>query len=232
MLKASREAKVETSWIDPNERYEAALEDFVRTMIDDPEVRAEVGTVIECITPEWQILSLSQTLVKMTAPGVPDIYQGSELWDLRLVDPDNRTPVDYEIRRRILHDVTTADGGAFLSGLEDGAPKLRVIADALAVRARHADAFGTGSGYQRVEAAGSRAEHAICFARTGADAQPVIVTIAVRWPMLLRSGWHDTVVQLPEGRWRDVFTGCEIDGGEQRMHKVLADAPVALLECV
>jgi (1->4)-alpha-D-glucan 1-alpha-D-glucosylmutase len=232
MLKASREAKVETSWIDPNERYEAALEDFVRTMIDDPEVRAEVGAVIECITPEWQILSLSQTLIKMTAPGIPDIYQGSELWDLRLVDPDNRTPVDYDVRRRVLHDVTTTNGGAFLSGLEEGAPKLRVIAAALAVRARHPDAFGRESGYQRVEVAGSRAEHAICFARTGADAQPVTVTIAVRWPMLLRSGWHETTVQVPEGRWRDVFTGAEIDGGEQRMHKVLADAPVALLECV
>ena len=125
MLKASREAKVETSWIEPNKRYEAALEGFVRAMIDDQEVRAEVNAVIECITPEWQILSLSQTLIKMTAPGIPDIYQGSELWDLRLVDPDNRTPVDYDVRRRLLREVTGADGGAFMSRLDEGAPKLR-----------------------------------------------------------------------------------------------------------
>jgi (1->4)-alpha-D-glucan 1-alpha-D-glucosylmutase len=230
MLKASREAKVETSWIEPNKRYEAALEDFVRAMIDDSEVRAEVSAVIDCMTPEWQILSLSQTLIKMTAPGIPDIYQGSELWDLRLVDPDNRTAVDYDVRRRLLRDVTGSDGGAFMSRLDDGAPKLRVIAGALAARARHVEAFGRDSGYERVLATGSRADHAISFARTRADAQPVTVTVALRWPILLRSGWQGTTLQLPEGRWRDAFTGCEIDGGEQRVQSVVAEAPVALLE--
>jgi (1->4)-alpha-D-glucan 1-alpha-D-glucosylmutase len=230
MLKASREAKVETSWSEPNQRYEAALEGFVRSMIDDPEVRTEVGAIVEYMTPEWQILSLSQTLVKLTSPGIPDIYQGSELWDLRLVDPDNRTPVDYEFRGRLLRDVTSSQRGAFMSRLEEGAPKLRLIASALALRGRHMDAFGTDSGYERVPAAGARAEHAICFARTRANGLPVTVTIALRWPILLRSGWQDTVVQLPEGRWRDVLTGSEFDGGEQRIQAVLAHAPVALLE--
>jgi (1->4)-alpha-D-glucan 1-alpha-D-glucosylmutase len=230
MLKAAREAKVETSWIEPNERYEAALEGFVRAMIDDADVQTEISAVIECMTPEWQIVSLSQTLIKLTAPGIPDIYQGSELWDLRLVDPDNRTPVDFATRRRLLRDVTSAGGGAFMARMEDGGPKLRLIAGALAVRARHLDAFGRDSGYQRVPAYGSRAEHAICFSRTNADAQPLAVTVAVRWPILLRSGWWDTVVQLPEGRWRDALTGSEIDGGEQRVQAVLAEAPVALLE--
>ena len=230
MLKASREAKVETSWLEPNQRYEAALEGFVRAMVGDPEVRAEISAVIECITPDWQVLSLSQTLIKMTAPGIPDIYQGSELWDLRLVDPDNRTAVDYGVRLRLLRDVMGSDGGAFTSRLDDGAPKLRLIAIALAVRARHMDAFGRKSGYERVTATGSRADHLICFSRTRADAQPETVTIAVRWPILLRSDWQDTVVALPEGRWRDAFTGSEIDGGDQRVQTVLAAAPVALLE--
>jgi len=230
MLKASREAKVETSWIEPNERYETALESFVRAMIGDSDVQTEITEVIGCVTPEWQIVSLSQTLIKLTAPGIPDIYQGSELWDLRLVDPDNRTPVDFETRRRLLHDVTNADGGDFMSRLEDGAPKLRLIARTLAVRARHVGAFGGDSGYQPVPVAGSRAEHAICFSRTNADAEPVTVTVGVRWPILLRAGWWDTVVQLPGGRWRDALTGCEIDGGEQRVQAVLAQAPVALLE--
>ena len=92
MLKAAREAKIETSWLEPNTRYETDLEHFVRGMVDDAEVCAEIGALIECMTPEWQAVSLSQTLIKLTAPGVPDIYQGSELWDCRLVDPDNRTP--------------------------------------------------------------------------------------------------------------------------------------------
>ena len=99
MLKAAREAKLDTNWIEPNQHYEADLEWFVRGMLADPDVAAEIDAVITSMTPEWQMLSLSQTLIKLTAPGIPDVYQGSELWDLRLVDPDNRTPVDYDARR-------------------------------------------------------------------------------------------------------------------------------------
>jgi (1->4)-alpha-D-glucan 1-alpha-D-glucosylmutase len=119
-----------------------------------------------------------------------------------------------------------------MSRLEEGAPKLRLIATALAVRARHPEAFGRDSGYQRVPAAGSRSEHAICFSRTLADGQPVTVTIGMRWPILLRPGWHDTVVHLPQGRWRNLLTGAGSDGGEQRLEGLLDAAPVALLEHV
>ena len=110
MLKAAREAKLETNWIEPDQQYEAGLEDFVRGMLADPDVDAEISALIAAMTPEWQMLSLSQTLIKLTVPGIPDIYQGSELWDLRLVDPDNRTPVDFDARRRLLARVTSQDG--------------------------------------------------------------------------------------------------------------------------
>ena len=129
MLKAAREAKADTSWIEPNQAYEADLEQFVRGMIADPNVEAEIAALLASMTPAWQMLSLSQTLIKLTAPGVPDIYQGSELWDLRLVDPDNRTPVDYAVRRDLLGSVSGPDRGDFLSGLELGAPKLRTHRD-------------------------------------------------------------------------------------------------------
>ena len=230
MLKASREAKIETSWIEPNRQYEADLERFVRTMVSDPEVESVIGEVVSSMTPEWQALSLSQTLIKLTAPGIPDIYQGSELWDLRLVDPDNRTPVDYDVRRRLLRVVMAPANGGFMSRLEDGGPKLRLIATALALRARHPEAYRNDSGYQRVAATGTRADHAICFARTSADMQPVTVTIAFRWPLLLRPGWGETLVHLPEGRWRDALTGRDVGGGEQRLETLLDEAPVALLE--
>jgi (1->4)-alpha-D-glucan 1-alpha-D-glucosylmutase len=230
MLKAAREAKIETNWIEPNRRYEAYLERFVRVMVSDAEVERVIGEVVSSMTPEWQALSLSQTLIKLTAPGIPDIYQGSELWDLRLVDPDNRTPVDYDVRRRLLHVVMSPDNGGFMSRLEDGGPKLRLIATALAVRARHPEAYCNDSGYQRVAATGMRADHAICFARTSADRQPVTVTIAFRWPLLLRPGWGETLVHLPDGRWRDALTGRDVGGGEQRLERLLDDAPVALLE--
>ncbi len=230
MRKAAREAKIETSWIEPNLQFEADLEHFVRTMLADPEVQVVIGALVASMTPAWQALSLSQTLIKLTAPGIPDIYQGSELWDLRLVDPDNRAPVDYAVRRELLHDVMAADAGGFMSRLDEGAPKLRLIASALAVRARHSEAYGTGSGYQRVVATGTRAEHAICYARTGADGEPVTVTIAFRWPLRLRPGWLDTRVHLPAGRWRDALTGRQVEGGERSLAALLGEAPVALLE--
>ena len=230
MLKAAREAKLETNWIEPNRNYEGDLEIFVRAMVSDPDVNAVIGEVVASMTPEWQALSLSQTLIKLTAPGIPDIYQGSELWDLRLVDPDNRGPVDYAARRGLLRDVMADDGGGFMSRLAEGGPKLRLIATALAVRARHSDAYGSDSGYRRVAATGARADHAICFARTRADGQPVTITIAFRWPLLLRPGWRETLVRIPEGRWRDALTGHDVEGGEQRLETLLDEAPVALLE--
>ena len=230
MLKASREAKMETGWIEPNHRYEADLEYFVRGMVSDADVTAEIGALVDGMTPEWQTISLSQTLIKLTAPGIPDIYQGSELWDLRLVDPDNRSAVDYGERMALLGQVTGAEWGTFMSRLDEGAPKLLLIAISLAVRARHPEAFGADAGYQRVPVAGSRAHHAICFARTRAGGHVATITIAYRWPLLLRPGWGDTAVQLPEGRWRDALTGGETDGGERRLESVLAAAPIALLE--
>jgi (1->4)-alpha-D-glucan 1-alpha-D-glucosylmutase len=81
-----------------------------------------------------------------------------------------------------------------------------------------------------VAATGARADHAICFARTRADGQPVTITIAFRWPLLLRPGWRETLVRIPEGRWRDALTGHDVEGGEQRLETLLDEAPVALLE--
>lgn len=230
MLKASREAKVETSWLDPDAAYEAELERFVREMVVDPEVNREIASVVGAMTPAWQELSLSQTLIKLTAPGIPDIYQGSELWDLRLVDPDNRMAVDYEVRRHLLDAATAGSGDHFMSRLAEGLPKLRLITTALALRARHADAFAAGAGYEPLPVEGPRADHAICFSRTCPDGEPAAVTVAFRWPLLLGSEWHDTSVVIPAGRWRNALTGADIAGGAQRLAVLLTEAPVALLE--
>jgi (1->4)-alpha-D-glucan 1-alpha-D-glucosylmutase len=231
-LKASREAKQETSWLEPDASYEAELERFVREMVADSEVDREVSALVAAMTPAWQTLSLSQTLLKLTAPGVPDIYQGSELWDLRLVDPDNRTPVDYELRRTLLRAATEGIGDPFMSRLDEGLPKLRLIATALAVRARNADAFAAGSGYRPLPAQGSRADHVIGYSRTRAGGESATVTIAVRWPLLLDSDWQDTTVRLPAGPWRNALSGEHVASGDQRLVDLLHDVPIALLERV
>jgi (1->4)-alpha-D-glucan 1-alpha-D-glucosylmutase len=230
MLKAVRDAKRETNWIGPDQAYEENLERYVRAMISDPDVQAEIAVVIDAMTPAWQALSLSQTLIKLTAPGVPDIYQGSELWDLRLVDPDNRTPVDYDVRRRLLREVMNPEHGDFMSRLDEGGPKLRLVAIALAARARHPEGFGEASGYARLRVTGSRADHVIAFARTAPDGQPVTLTIAFRWPLLLRGGWRDTAVDLPAGQWRDLVSGRDVEGGEHSVQTLLDAAPISLLE--
>jgi hypothetical protein len=230
MLKAVREAKEETSWLEPDAAYEAALERFVRQMVADPEVAGEIGTLVEAMTPRWQELSLSQTLIKLTAPGVPDIYQGSELWHLRLVDPDNRTPVDYDLRRRLLRDVSEGLHDRLMARLDESLPKLRLIVITLAVRARNDDAFANGSGYQPLPVQGSRSEHAVCFSRRRPDGESATATIAFRRPLLLDRTWDDTTVLLPAGPWRNALTGADVDGGKQRLDALLADAPVALLE--
>ncbi len=230
MLKASREAKEATSWLETDQAYEDDLERFVRGMVADPGVTDEIGSVVDAMTPHWQHLSLSQTLLKLTAPGVPDIYQGSELWDLRLVDPDNRTPVDYDLRRRLLRDLEGREAATFMEGLDEGIPKLALIARALSLRARSPAAFGGGSGYQRLPVSGTREHHAICFSRTRSDDRPATVTIAFRWPLVLDSDWRETVVHIPGGDWRDVLTGRTTLGGEQRLAALLEAAPIALLE--
>jgi len=230
MLKAAREAKQETSWLEPDERYESELERFVREMLGDPDVESEISALVGAMTPAWQHLSLSQTLLKLTAPGVPDIYQGCELWDLRLVDPDNRTPVDYDLRTSLLQWIVDNPHEPFMSRLDEGVPKLRLIATALGLRARHQDAFGPGSGYEPLPVSGAGSDHAVCFARANAQGEPATVTVAFRWPLLLGSGWGDTVVDLPAGSWRNTLTGEPAGEGEQTLDMLLTTAPIALLE--
>ncbi len=232
MRKASREGKEDTNWLEPDEAYETDLECFVRDMLVDPDVGSAISHIVATLTPHWQELSLSQTLMKMTAPGVPDIYQGCELWDLRLVDPDNRTPVDYALRDDLLRGIETETAVDFMSGLDEGVPKLRLIATSLAVRERQTAAFGVGSGYVPLPVQGSRSVHAICFSRTRPDNEPTTVTVAFRWPLLLGGAWHDSTLTIPTGSWRNAFTGEEMSGGEQPLAAVLARVPVALLERV
>jgi (1->4)-alpha-D-glucan 1-alpha-D-glucosylmutase len=211
LLKAAKEAKERTSWTDPDARFEAALADQVDRIHADAELMNDVGSWVEghLIGPGGSN-SLAQKLIQLTMPGVPDVYQGQELAELCLVDPDNRRPVDFDVRRRMLDDLATAD------------PKLLVTATAMRARRERPAAFA-GS-YEAVAATGTAAAHVLAFAR-GDD----VVTVATRLPVGLRhaGGFGATELELPAGSWRDALTGSVVTSA--RVADILGQLPVALL---
>jgi (1->4)-alpha-D-glucan 1-alpha-D-glucosylmutase len=225
MEKAAHEAKERTSWVDPNADFDAALRAFVEATLTDADFTVEVDRFVAPLIEPARVTALSQKLICLTAPGVPDVYRGTELWDLSLVDPDNRRPVDFEARAVLLRDVDGLTPEAAMAGSDAGLPKLLVVARALQLRRRRPEAFGVGGGYRALEARGPRAAHLVGFGRGDAA-----VTLAPRLVLGLAGEWADTTVALPEGRWRDVLTGDCGDGGERNVAELLARFPVALLE--
>jgi (1->4)-alpha-D-glucan 1-alpha-D-glucosylmutase len=223
MEKASREAKQHTSWIDPNVAYDEALAGFVRAVLADEAFTADLAAFTEPLVGAGRQTSLAMMLLKLTSPGVPDIYQGTEVWDLSLVDPDNRRPVDYEERRRVLDEVRDAGAADVLGWAEEGAPKLWLTQRALDVRRRLPECFDAAP-YLPLAAAGGRAEHVVAYVR--GDRVAVIVP---RLVVGLRDGWGDTTVELPEGRWVDELGGSTAGGGPVHLGSLLSGFPVALL---
>ncbi len=202
--KAAREASTSTGWADPDPAFEAALRAMVDAIYDDPVLYADLAAFTAGITP-------------VTMPGVPDVYQGTELWDHSLVDPDNRRPVDFAIRRDLL---ARLDAGWRPPVDASGAVKLLVTSRAL--RLRRERPF---TGYARLAADGPAADHAVAFDRYG------VVTVVTRLPVGLRrrGGWGDTGLALPAGGWTDVLTGRHLAGPVARLADLLAVYPVALL---
>ncbi|MGY1591333.1 malto-oligosyltrehalose synthase [Geodermatophilus sp. SYSU D00708] len=224
--KAAREAGTSTTWTDPDEEFEAQLHALVDAAYDDRATQAEIEEVVARIAPLGRSNSLSQKLLQLTMPGVPDVYQGTELWDLSLVDPDNRRPVDYDLRRRLL---ARLDEGWVPPVDDEGAAKLLVVSRTLRARREHPEWF---AGYEPVEATGSAAGHVVAFDR-GSGEQDGVVTVATRLPAGLAAagGWGDTALQLPNGAWRDLLTGGRhvSDAAGLPVGAALERLPVALL---
>ncbi|HEX3893252.1 MAG TPA: malto-oligosyltrehalose synthase [Terracidiphilus sp.] len=225
MEKAAREAKQMTSWTLPNKEFEEALKSFIEQILDSTEFVAAVDRFVGKVLWPGRINSLAQTLMKMTAPGVPDTYQGGELWDLRLVDPDNRGPVDYAVRQTMLAELKSGrDAEWVMSRIDCGLPKMWITHCALQLRNRKPEWFGEQAIYARLETTGPKAEHVIAF-RRGEN----VVTCVPRWNALLGDGWGDTLISLPEGRWTNELTGEGWSGGPARMEELFRRFPVALL---
>jgi (1->4)-alpha-D-glucan 1-alpha-D-glucosylmutase len=258
MEKATREAKLHTSWITPNEAYDEGLRSFIGQILDFELGWEERGGFLADLA-EFQrttalhgmFNSLSQTLLKLIAPGVPDIYQGQEIWDFSLVDPDNRRPVNYEKRRALLEEVRSAiedgDGRARLAKeWTDGRIKLFVTLIALELRAKHPEVFLEGE-YIPMEVEGERADHLFAFART--HPKGVVIAALPRLPCTFKSaagveittpaGWGDTRLvgsaELLSGSYLSCFTATEVrprSGSERASFEVgdlLGGFPVGLL---
>jgi len=224
MEKAAREAKQHTSWTRPNPAYDAALRDFVKGTLGDPEFRDRLERFVTPLQEAGQVNSLAQTLLKLTTPGVPDVYQGEELWELSLVDPDNRRPVDFDIRRRLQGELQNLSGTQVWQRRDEGLPKLWLIQKTLQFRRRHPDLFGAPGSYEPLTPQGQKAMHAVAFARGGRA-----ITLVPRLVLGLANDWADTRLRLPDGKWTNELTGESIAGGERLVGELLREFPVALL---
>lgn len=207
--KAIREAAVHTSWNDPNADFEDGVHRWLDTVLDGP-VAGALTELVGQLNPHAASDALGQKLLALTVPGIPDVYQGTELWDDSLVDPDNRREVDYAVRRAALNDLQH--------------PKIRVVTTALRLRRSRPDCF-LHSDYVPVLAAGQASDHVVAFRRG-----PNILVAVTRWTVRLAElGWGDTVLPLPEGSWTDRLTGA-MSSGPTSAAQLFADLPVVLLE--
>jgi (1->4)-alpha-D-glucan 1-alpha-D-glucosylmutase len=213
MLKAVREAKVYTSWRQPHAGYEGALRRFIAAALSDARWLRTVAAFVEPLVAAGEVNSLAQLLLKLTAPGVPNVYNGAELWEFLLVDPDNRTPVDFALRRRELAAVARH-------------PKLWLLQRALQLRRERPAAFEAGGDYRPLAAEGVYAEKVLAFTR-GEEVVTVVPRLTMNvagWPRAAAATW----LNLPPGRWHDRLGGDE-HHGRVRVSGLLAHFPVALL---
>ncbi|TMC82386.1 MAG: malto-oligosyltrehalose synthase [Chloroflexi bacterium] len=223
--KAAREAKLHTSWTNPVAAYEDALAEFVHSVTSDAEFMSDLESFLgrTQLVSFGRIASLAQTTLLLTCPGVSDIYQGTELWNLTLVDPDNRRPADFASRRMALDGVAGIGAEEIAQRLDDGSAKVWLLSRLLRERAGRPELFASLD-YAPLNATGAKANHALGFVRGS------LLTLVPRLPAGLAGDWGDTEVALPDGRWTNLLTGEVEDGGRPvAANRLLEKFPVAVL---
>ena len=241
--KALREAKQVSDWVMPNEDYEAGCRDFLYAILDDtaqhPFLKS-LATAIERITPAGIVNSLTQVVLRMTSPGIPDLYQGTDLWDFSLVDPDNRRAVDHVFRATLLHQSGAKDIG--MAGWESGWIKQQIIRHTLQLRSREPELFSQGA-YRPLYIDGPGATHVVGFSRVLQNKEIVVLASRLpasllcreRVPAIPEAAWQGTAAVLAateSASWRDLYTGRTIQADEGRIAiaAALSVLPVAVLE--
>ncbi|MCX2522955.1 malto-oligosyltrehalose synthase [Larsenimonas rhizosphaerae] len=236
--KALREAKQRSHWLYPDEVYEAACRDYVMALLTTPAgavLRGELASLVTAISTAGALNGLVQTLLRLTVPGVPDCYQGTERWDFSLVDPDNRRPVDYGLRRAQQHDARSVV--ELLPGWRDGRVKQAMIMDVLALRHRFSTLFAEGQ-YLPLEVTGSKRHHVVAFARQHQNQMIIVVTVRhmasmlkdATMPQVAPDAWGDTRLDLtsPGSAWSSWFTRKRVSSGGA-LSELLAELPFCIL---
>ena len=259
MIKAVREAKVRTSWVNSHEAYEDAITRFIQKLLERRSGNPFLDEFLpfQCMVAKYGLFnSLSMVVLRVAAPGVPDCYQGTELWDLTLVDPDNRVPVDYATRERIMAECLRLERAtgedrlatlqAWCASWEDGRMKMFVLSQALRHRRAQADLYLHGD-YVPLTSQGRFHSHLCAFARLHQD--QAVVVVAPRFPASLEADpqqgaapddlWQDTSVTVPSWKpgsvYRHLFTGEQFETAGHGQHQVLSvgavlrHCPVGLL---
>lgn len=223
--KAAREAGTSTTWARPAPGFERDMHRLVDSVFDDAATRTDVEAMVDLLGRAGRSNGLSAKVLQLAGPGVPDVYQGSELWERSLVDPDNRRPVDYAERRALLARLDTGELPPLeTTGTVDETDIVKLLVTSRTLRARR-DRPELFDRYLPVPAVGAAAGHVVAADRGGA------LVVATRLPLGLErcGGWGDTTLLVPAGRYVDAFTGREFDGGELRLAELLDPYPVALL---
>ena len=246
--KAINEAKTHSNWINPNHQYAQAISSFVRIIWANTDFRTSFDAIHQKVAYFGRLNSLSQVLLKLTCPGIPDIYQGTELWDYSLVDPDNRRPIDFAARselldtfkrriavqqRELVHELLTED--------TMGEIKLYLIYQTLCFRGQNQELFSEGA-YIPIQTAGSNKNHICCFQRRTHDKEVVVVVPRLCYSLmhgeltlpLGSSTWNETSIQLhsPNAVFKNILTGEQVmarESGSVLLGDVFSTIPIGLL---
>jgi (1->4)-alpha-D-glucan 1-alpha-D-glucosylmutase len=235
MIKALKEAKTHSSWVEPDQDWENATRSFVAAILDPARGRSFLRSFTpfaERLAELGAINSLTQTVLKCTTPGVPDFYQGCEIWDFSLVDPDNRRPVDYTRRRELLASLENANPGELMADWRSGRVKLFVTQRLLALRRERPQLFQNGS-HEPLAVSGQHAARVVAFRREDAEQAVMVVVPRLTAPLgfpPIGEVWSDTALAASPGKWRDAFTGTRFElNSSALVSEILAHFPIAYL---
>ena len=223
IIKAAREAKTHTSWFFPNLVYEQKLQHFIEDILADKKFCELFEAFVQPLINAGRINSLSQMVLKFTVPGIPDIYQGSEIWNMSLVDPDNRFPINFKQRMQLFEEMLTFSSKQILQRMDDGMPKLWVTYKLLALR-KNFPALFDGTTYFPVALKGQKKQHGIAFLR-----DEKVLVVVPRLILTLNGNWGNTWLDIPDQPWVNIFTDEKFRGGKIRLSALLNHFPIAVL---